>query len=158
MPTYTATIPSNSQTDRQDLNDAMSAILAAFITVHPTVVRKYWSEVPPTIVGEGPFVYLGDITEAVAHDMQTRGTVFSGHIGYVDTLADMPATNRRVNVFADFMRDMFTSNSRITSQSGSTGLLEQRGFQEGEITQGNARLTDCRLFFTYSILRGRNFT
>ena len=158
--------PANLSPARQALNDALSAIIAAFITANPTVVRKYWSEVPQSLTGEGPFVYQGPINETISHDAGTRSTLFEGHIGYVDTLADPQETNTRVNTFADFMREWFTANYVIlvsTTVSGVPtpyyGILEQTAFVDGptELVQGApVRLTDARVEFRFNPLEGRD--
>ena len=153
MGTFTATVPSSWQTRRQDLNDALSAIIAAFQAAVPGVIRRQWSELPDTLMAEGPFIYLGDITESIQHDAQTRTTTFTGVIGYVDTLADREETNTRINVFADYMRDLFTANVRIMP----TGVLVQTGFTEGELGQGNVRMTDPHLTFVFRIQEGRPY-
>ena len=158
--------PVNLSPSRQALNDALSAIIAAFITANPTVVRKYWSEVPQSLTGEGPFVYQGPINETISHDAGTRSTLFEGHIGYVDILADPQETNTRVNTFADFMREWFTANYVVlvsTTVSGVPtpyyGILEQTAFVDGptELVQGApVRLTDARVEFRFNPLEGRD--
>ena len=164
--TYPVVTPVNLSPSRQALNDALSAIIAAFITANPTVVRKYWSEVPQSLTGEGPFVYQGPIDETITHDAGTRSTMFRGSIGYVDVLADPQETNTRVNTFADFMREWFTANYTIlvnTTVNGVAtpyyGILQQTAFVDGptELVQGaNVRLTDARLEFTFNPLEGRD--
>ncbi len=153
MPPITPVIPSSWQTDRADLNDALVSLIEAFRTnVSMTVVRKMFSELPNTLTGEHPFVYIGDITEDIHHDASTRSTVYHGTIGFVDTLVNPIETNDRVNVFADYMRDLFTANAALVGQ----GVLEQTAFAEGEITQGTIRRTNAILTFTWSVLEGRN--
>ena len=75
---YTIVTPANLSPSRQALNDAIAAIIGAFIAANPTVVRKYWSEVPASLTGEGPFVYQGPINEQITHDQGTRSTLFTG--------------------------------------------------------------------------------
>ena len=159
---YTVVTPSVANASRQALNDIISAIFAAFISANPTVVRKYWSEVPQSLTGEGPFVYQGQINEAITHDQGTRQTVYTGSIGYVDVLVDPQETNTRENTFADYMREVFTANARISVGATGTGsvdgILEQVALVDGptELVQGNARLTDMRLDFRFTVLEGRN--
>ena len=159
---YTVVTPAVQNASRQALNDILSAILAAFIAANPTAARKYWSEVPQSLTGEGPFVYQGAINESILHDQGTRQTVYTGSIGYVDVLADPQETNTRENTFADFMREWFTANARISVGAAGTGsvdaILQQTALVDGptELVQGNARLTDMRLDFTFTVLEGRN--
>ena len=146
-------IPASYTTDRQDLNDALEALLDAFIaSTSFAIVRKFWSELPNTLTGEGPFVAIGDITEDIKHDISLRTTVYSGSLWYVDWLTDPTEYNARVNVFADHMRDLFTANPTITGR----GLLQQVGFQEGELRQGTMNFGAPQLLFTYNVQEGRN--
>ena len=159
---YTVVIPSTWNPTRQALNDILAAILAGFTASVPGVVRKYWSELPASLTGEGPFVYQGAIHEAILHDGGTRQTVYSGSLGYVDVLVDPQETNTRENAFADYMREVFTANARISVGATGTGsidaILQQTALVDGptELVQGNARLTDMRLDFTFTVLEGRN--
>lgn len=153
--------PANLSPSRQALNDALSAIMAAFITANPTCVRRYWSEVPASLNGEAAFVYQGPINEAITHDSGLRSTVFTGSLGYVDFLADPSETNTRVNTFADFMREWFTANYHIlvsTTTGPYYGVLQETAFIDGptELVQGNTRMTDARLEFTFNPLEGRD--
>ena len=160
--TYTVVIPSSWNPSRQALNAILSAIIAGFQAAVPGVVRRYWSEVPASLTGEGPFVYQGAIHEAILHDAGTRQTVYTGSIGYVDLLTDPQETNTRENTFADYMREVFTANARISVGATGTGSLDailvQTALVDGptELTQGSLRFTDMRLDFTFTVLEGRN--
>ena len=172
MTTYNVVIPTTWDPTRQALNDILDAIITGFMAAVPGVVRKYWSELPQSLTAEGPFVYQGAINETVAHSggniagnvvaSGLRATLFTGSIGYVDVLADPQETNTRCNAFADYMREVFTANARIsvgaTGTGGTDGILQQIGLVDGptELVQGNARLTDVRLDFTFQVLEGRN--
>jgi hypothetical protein len=150
---FSVIIPSSYQSNRQDLNDALQALIDAFIaSTSFAIVRKFWSELPNTLTGEGPFVALGDITETITHDISLRTTVFTGSLWYVDWLTDPVEYNQRVAVFADHMRDLFTANPTITGR----GLLQQVGFQEGELRQGTMVFGAPQLLFTYNVQEGRN--
>ena len=160
---YAVVTPSVANASRQALNDIISAIFAAYIAANPTVVRKYWSEVPQSLTGEGPFVYQGAIDEAITHDQGTRQTVYTGSIGYVDVLADPEETNTRENSFADLVREWFTANARISVGATGTGsvdaVLQQTALVDGptELVQGaSVRLTDVRADFQMIVLEGRN--
>ncbi len=158
---YTIVTPANLSPSRQALNDAIAAIIAAFIAANPTVVRKYWSEVPASLTGEGPFVYQGPINESITHDQGTRSTLFTGSIGYVDVLVDPQETNTRINAWADFMREWFTANYWVLVQTSSGpyyGVLQETALIDGptELVQGNAHMTDARLEFTFNPLEGRD--
>lgn len=150
---FSPIIPSSYTTDRQDLNEALQALIDAFIaSTSFAIVRKFWSELPSTLTGEGPFVALGDITETITHDISLRTTVYTGSLWYIDWLTDPVEYNERVAIFADHMRDLFTANPTITGR----GLLQQVGFQEGELRQGTMVFGAPQLLFTYNVQEGRN--
>lgn len=150
---FTIVIPSSYQEDRQQLNEAIGALIDAFIVSQDYAIgRVFASELPASLTGEGPLIVLGDITETIKHDISLRTTVWTGAIWYVDWLTDPSETNTRVSIFADHMRDLFTANPTITGR----GLLEQVGFQEGELQQGTLVFTAPQLLFTYTVQEGRN--
>ena len=160
---YTVVIPGSWNPSRQALNDILSAMIASFMTAVPGVIRRYWSELPASLTGEGPFVYQGPINENIVHDQGTRQTTYTGYIGYVDVLADPVETNTRCNAFADYMRELFTANARISLGAAGTGsvdaILQQTGITDGpsELTQGaNTRLVDMHMEFQFVVLEGRN--
>jgi hypothetical protein len=130
--TGTAVIPSSFTTNRQDVHALVIAIADAWITyalangIVKGLVRKRWHTLPEDLSGEGPAVYLSEITERITHDMQTRTTVFEGAVAYFDVLSDPQETDDRVNAFADYMRDTFTANA----QTLPYGMFEQ--YQAGE--------------------------
>lgn len=147
----TPVIPTSWQTNRQTLNNALDTIINAFIAAVPNVIRVFWSDLPSGITREGPFVYLGQLEEQITHDQGTRVTLFTGYIGYVDNLVDPREANTRANVFADYMRDLFTANV-----ADLPGEFAQTGFVEGELAQGDIKMTDHRVLFFYRIQEGRN--
>lgn len=145
-------IPATWTTDRAELNVAIIAIVDAFIAAVPNIVRKSWNALPETLTGEGPFVYIGPITEITRHDQGTRITEFAGQLGYVDVLSNPQETADRVAVFADYMRDLFTANYGILGQ----GVLEQTSFlDEAELSQGALRFAAPALSWKFTVQRGR---
>jgi len=94
---FTPIIPSSYQSDRQDLNEAIQALIDAFIQSQSYAIgRIFWSELPASLTGEGPMIVLGDINEVIRHDISLRTTVWSGAIWYIDWLTDPDETNTRV--------------------------------------------------------------
>lgn len=152
---FSPIIPITSwETDRQDLNDALMAMVAAFQGVVPGVVRKAWSEIPASLTGETPLIYLGDITEALLHDSGLRGTTYTGSVGYVDVAADNQEANTRANTFADYMRELFTANYHLVS---GRGILQQTALREAAIDQGELRgFMHLVLEYTYVVQEGRD--
>lgn len=142
MTVFTPNTPTVASTERQDTYDALAAILDAFIAAQPTILRKQHLTFPRTMAGEAPFIYLS-INESILHDWQTRITVFSGWIGYVDTVADPDEAQDRVNAFADYMREWLTANPRIIPNKE----FRQVGFEDGERLAGGVLATDPHVTF-----------
>lgn len=143
-------IPGSYRTDRADLQEAIVALVDAFIAANPTVVRKMWHTMPANLMGEGPFVAIGSISEVVRHTESLRIRVFEGAIAYVDVMTDNLEVDDRINVFSDMMADLFTLNARILP----VGMLEQTGFEEGELQQGPVRMAAPTLTWRYTVQTG----
>lgn len=151
--TFTPILPTSYQEDRVELIEAVQALIDAFIAQQSYAIgRIFLSELPASLTGEGPMIVLGDINEAIKHDISLRTTVFSGTITWLDWLTDPGEASMRAAVFADHMRDLFTANPTITGR----GLLEQVGYQEGELQQGQLAFNAPQLLFTYTVQEGRN--
>ena len=149
---FTPVIPTNLQTNRFDLHDAILAMLAAFKAAHPGIVNQVW-HARPAGPGEFPLVYLGAINEAVIHDSGLRQTTFTGTVVFVDTLAFAPETDERVNVFLDYMRDLFTANARIFTP----GIFEETGVTDAELPWGpSVETTGTAIHWRYVIQEGRD--
>ena len=152
--TFTPVIPSVWETDRQDLNDALGLMIAAFQAVQPDVVRKAWSEIPASYTGETPLVYLGDIVETIQHTPAIQWQEFTGQIGYVDTSPDNQEANERANTFADFFRELFKVNYHLLPR----GYLQQTGLSEAPATQGPLTgFMHLVLTFTFTVQEGRDY-
>jgi hypothetical protein len=150
--TYTPVLPTSYQSDRQDLNDALEAIVDAFIQQQSyTIGRKFLSEVPDSFTGEGPLIVLGDITETHTFTDQTHARVFAGAVYYIDWITDREAYNNRVNAFADHMSDLFEVNR---STVNGAAVLAQVSFQEGELRQGQLIFGAPQLLYEYRVRRG----
>jgi len=145
-------VPPNTQTNRQNLDAALAALIDAFIVSESYAVGRVWkSAMPANLTGEGPLIVMGDVTEAISHDWQTRTTTFTGDLFYVDWVTDPDELNDRVNRWADKMRDLFTANAELLI----VGVLQQTGFQEGELNQGGLVFAAPSIQFTYVIQEGR---
>lgn len=146
-------IPTTWDPLRQNVNDFLDAIIAAFQTAVPGVVRKRWTEIPSSYTGETPLVYLGAITEQELFDMGLRTTTFVGEIGYVDLSPDNEEANTRANAFADYFRETFTVNARILPP----GIFQQTGLREAPATQGPLQgYMHLVLDYTYRVQEGRS--
>lgn len=151
--TYTPVIPTTWDPLRQDVNEFLDAIIAAFQSAVPGVVRRRWTEIPQSYTGELPLVYLGAITEEVVFDMGLRITTFLGQIGYVDAAPDNQEANTRANAFADYFRETFTVNARILPP----GIFQQTGLHEESATQGPLQgFMHLTLDYTYKVQEGRS--
>jgi hypothetical protein len=154
--TFTAVTPSNLQTNRADIRDALMALLASAQAATGSFNQAWRAR--PAGVGEFPLVYLGAINEPkIVHDMQTRVTTFTGSIVYVDTLALASETGARVDAFLDYMREVMTYNFDILSQKiPGAGKLAQTGVSDVEETWGtNVETTATAIFWTLDMQEGR---
>lgn len=150
---YAPVIPVTWDPTRQDVNDFLYSIIAAFQSAVPGVVRKQWSEIPQSFTGETPLVYLGALSEEISHDMGLRTTTFIGQIGYVDISPDNQEANTRANSFADYFREVFTANARILPP----GIFQQTGLHEQPATQGPLQgFMHLVVDFTYRVQEGRS--
>lgn len=149
---FVPVIPTVYQHDRVDLNDALVAIIDAFILSEDYEVgRRMWSEMPDSLTGEGPFVAIGNITESVTFTAQLVQTTFSGSLYYCDWYTNRQEYGRRVDRWADRMRGLFEVNRSTVNPSA---VLQQSGLTEGELVQGGLPFGAPQLAFTYTIMRG----
>lgn len=150
---YTPVIPTSYQSDRQDLHDAIEALVDAFIASESYAIgRKFLGELPDSFFTEGPLIVIGQITEQIVHDVQTRTTTFSGSLFFIDTTSDHEEYSTRVNTFADRMRDLFTENPRLVNPGA--GELYQTAFTEDERAQGRFTFGAPHVDFIYRIQEG----
>ena len=159
--TFTPIIPTQWLPLRQNVNDFLNAIVAAFQAQYPDVIRKQWSEYPPSYSGEVPLIFLGDINETILFSGSAgsqvasglRQAVLAGTVEYVDVSPDNQEANTRANSFADYMREVFTANARIYS----TGIFQETGLREAAI-DGGAGQSYMHLLvdYTFTIQEGRN--
>ena len=148
---YNVVIPASYQTDRQDLDAALTQLIDAFIVSESYEVGRKWKDtIPDTFTGEGPLIVLGDVLETIQHTMQLRITVFTGTIFYVDWLTARGEVHARVSRWADRMRDLFTYNVQVTGK----GELRQTGFMEGEFKQGQLLFAAPSIQFEYEVQEG----
>lgn len=160
-PTMTPTpvLPSQWQTDAQDVHNAILDILTTFTAAYPGYIRQVRHALPQSITAEGPFLYLGRIREALAYSggdstigyglVQTR---FEGEIGYVDVLVDPEETDARILVVRDALRQLFVVNARVLP----AGIFQMTTMDDGpELQAGtNVRLTNVLFGWQFVILRG----
>lgn len=161
--TITAVLPSQHQTNRKDVHDLLISMADAWITycranhVAEGAVRAAWHHLPEDLTGEGPFTYIGDISEAVSHDQGLRLTVFTGTVGYVDVLTDPMETDDRVNAFSDYMRDIFTANARTCEVgTGRSSMFQQIGARDAsDLHEGPAPFAHFVVDWTFTVQEGR---
>ena len=150
---FTPVIPTTYTSNRQDLCDGLAALVDAFIVSEDHEIgRMFLDEIPDSFTAEGPLIVIGEITEEVVHDAQTRTTTFRGALFFFDTFPDHGEYRRRVNAFADHMRDLFTENPRLINPAA--GELYQIAFQEDERTQGRLTFGAPHIDWIYRIQEG----
>jgi hypothetical protein len=154
---YIPVIPSNLQSDRQDLRNAIMALLGAVQTAKPGIINQAW-RARPAGVGEFPLAYISDINESSIHDGGTRTSTFTGSIVYVDTLSNATETKARVDIFLDYIRDLLTANYDIVAQEvPSAGKFEQIGVTDVEESWGtNVETAATAILWRIVMQRGRD--
>lgn len=151
-PTITIPTVENIQSWRRDLHDGVLAMLEAFTAAYPDYVRCSHHALPLGRLGEGPYVYIADIRESIEHTEGLRITTFAGAFGYVDTLVDPEETDDRVNLWADYMRDVCTANVRMLPP----GVFAQTGLHEEELPEGSlAPQTNVVIEWRFTVQEGR---
>lgn len=143
-------IPSSYNTDREDLYEGVEALLDAFIASESYDVGRTYRSALETLTGEVPVVVLGDVTETIVHDIQTRRTVFGCTMWYIDWMTSREEYIARVNRWADRIRDLFTYNARLLE----TGELVQTAFTPGELAQGRVTLGAPSITFEWRVQEG----
>lgn len=143
-------IPGTYNTDRETLYAGIEALVEAFIASESYAVGRAYRAALETLTGEVPVVVLGDVTETIVHDVQTRRTVFGGTMWYIDWMTSREEYVARVNRWADRIRDLFTYNARLME----TGELVQTRFTPGELTQGRVTLGAPSITFEWRVQGG----
>lgn len=129
--TFAPVIPTSYQADRETLYAGIEAIVEAFIASESYQCGRTYRSALSTLTGEVPMVVMGDVTEAILHDAQTRRTTFRGDLWYLDWLTAPEEYVARVNRWADRMRDLMTYNAMTLGY----GELVQTAFTPGELRQ-----------------------
>ncbi len=152
--TFSPVIPPSYRTDRADLRAAIGAMVDAFIQSESYQIgRMFLSEMPDNFMAEGPLIVISDIGEEVVHDIQTRTSTFRGSLYWIDVFPDHDEYARRVDIFADHMRDLFTYNARLVDPAA--GELYQAAFSEEERSQGPFTFGTPHVDFVYRVQVGR---
>lgn len=149
--TGTVVVPTQWQTDRQDVHSAILAMLAAFMAAYPGYIRTVHHALPASLTGEGPFLYIGDIRESLLHSGQVDQRVFRGQLAYVDTISDPEEVDDRVNVLSDALTQLLIVNARMLPQ----GYFAQTDLDDStELDQGPVRMTNVVLSWMFVVNRG----
>lgn len=146
-------IPTTYNTNREDLYRAVEALIEAFIASEDYEVGRAYRSALETLTGEVPVVVLGDVSETIVHDAQTRRTVFGCTMWYIDWMTSREEYIARVNRWADRIRDLFTYNARILRDE-TDGELVQTSFTPGELTQGKVTLGAPSITFELRVQGG----
>jgi hypothetical protein len=117
---------------RQALQNGVAAIVQAFATANPTIIRAVKTVRPPSFeTGELPLFYIGDMSETVATSQGVRQRQFDGFSGFlVDHLGGDPYySNDRMNFAADVLADLFTFNPHAAS---GRSIFQHTGTRDAE--------------------------
>jgi hypothetical protein len=139
-PTVTPTVTDGTVTwsvgtgFRQAIQYGISAVVQAFATANPTIIRSVRTFRPPSFAGSTslPVFYIGDMNEALTHTQGLRTRMFSGFSCFlVDQLGTIDDSNNRMNFAADVLADLFTLNYHGAS---GNSILQHTGTNDYEVT------------------------
>lgn len=102
---------------RQALQSGIAALVQAFATANPTIIRSVRTVRPQNFTTASlPCFYLGGMSETVLTANGIRTRTFSGFSAYlVDVLGTNYDSNDRMNFAADVLADLFTLNVHAAS-------------------------------------------
>lgn len=141
---------------RQAIQYGLSAVVQAFATANPTIIRSVRTVRPPSFAGSTslPVFYFGDMNESLTHTSGLRTRTFSGFSCYlVDQLGTIEDSNNRMNFAADVLADLFTLNYHAVS---GASILQHTGTNDYEETEGTIRYPALEFTFAQTeVLEGR---
>lgn len=141
---------------RQALQSGLAAVVQAFATANPTIIRAVKTVRPPSFeTGELPLFYIGDMTETIATSQGVRSRKFDGFSGFlVDHLGGDPYySNDRMNFAADVLADLFTFN--VHAASGRS-IFQHVGTRDAEFDTPVPAVGLEFLFSESEVLEGRS--
>lgn len=118
-------------TFRNDIVVALLAVLNAQKAATPTQLRAVYSARPGSFP-EVPCAYIGERSETIRHDAQTRTRTFTGlSVVLVDTFVDATQTSDRMDDLVDLLVDRFTAAYAQVPGGGS--ILQMNAASDTEI-------------------------
>ena len=92
-------------------------MMAAYITANPTLLRRHFPYVPPSLNSDTPFSYFDLRAETVHHANGLRDRNLRPMVVIVDRLTDNGETLARFDVLEDSLLDHFTTYPHIITGS-----------------------------------------
>ena len=96
-------------TARADAVAGIKAVLAAYKTAHPTLLRGVGTARPSGSAFEKPYAYIGDRVEVVKQDSGIRTRTLTPTIVLLDTYPSAEETLDRMDVLVDGISDALTA-------------------------------------------------
>lgn len=106
-----------TSTNRADLVDGITTMMAAFIAAHPTLLRRHFDARPKSVVTDWPCSYLDTLGMTVHYDAGLRETIFNPEIVFVDRETDAVETSNRIDALIDSMTDHLDSYPHLVAGS-----------------------------------------
>lgn len=101
--------------NRTDLVTGIGTMVAAFIAAHPTLLKRYFSARPTSLVTDWPCAYLDLRPARVSYDSALRQTLFTPSLVFVDGQFDPTQTTNRIDVLVDAFTDHLDSYAHIVA-------------------------------------------
>ena len=135
---------------RQAVQYGIAAIVTAFATANPTIIRSVRTVRPPSFASSAalPVFFIGDLNESISHANGVRTRTISGFSAYlVDQLGTTTDSNDRMNFAADTLTDLFTLNYHA---AGGISIFQQTGCSDFEYPDPKGGSIFPALEFTFA--------
>ena len=140
--------------NRVNLVAGIGTMLTAFIAANPTLLKRYFTARPTSLVTDWPCAYIDLRATRVGYANGLRDTVFTPSIVFVDGDFDPQATANRIDALVDAFTNHLDSYARlVTGTAWSDGSwAEERIPLSDETVAAGVRWT----FGDITFKEGRN--
>ena len=144
---------SRGTTFRQDVNAGIATVLLAFAAANPTLLRKVYTERPPSLAGgELPAAWIDSQPEIIGYSSGVRQRTQAPIVGIADVAPDAEEFSDRINYLTDALIDAFTAAYHAAS---ATSILEVTGVSDIDIPESTIHLSGVSLILSGAISEGR---
>lgn len=130
---------------RQDVNDALAAVLTSFQSANPGLLRHVYTERPGSFAtGELPCAWVDAEPETISYTAGTRTRTIGATVGIADASPEAEEFSDRINFLVDALVDAYTA---AYAQAGPGSLLQLSAVQDVDIPEGAVHLSGVQLVF-----------